>query len=168
MKTTNQSQEKSTLVQKTTKLLMYFGILSALFITTSFGRNAVDQQNNDELKGNSVSVEANLHSSSLSKPEIVIESESELTETIAVIATDYVKPMIETLKENEQIIESKEEFDFESYFGRSIDEIMLENEMIIESDRIDEAFPLDMKLINNYSGENREGFQIKSGEALKS
>lgn len=168
MKTTNQTQEKSTLVNRTRKSVIYFGILSVLFITSSFGKNATDQQNNEELIVNTLSVVANLNSTTLTKPEIVIESESELTETIAVITTDYVKPMIETIKENEQIIESKEEFDFDSYFGRSIDEIMLENEMIIESDRTDESFPLNLELINNYSGENREGFIIKSNEALKS
>lgn len=167
MKTTNQTQGKSILVNITRKSVMCFGILSVLFITSSFGKNAADQQNSEELTVNTLSVVTNLNSTTLTKPEIVIESESELTETIAVIATDYVKPMIETLKENEQIIESKEEFDFESYFGRSIDEIMLENEMIIESDRIDEAFPLNLELINNYSGENREGFIIKSNETLK-
>ncbi|MBN8643421.1 MAG: hypothetical protein J0L86_16540 [Flavobacteriales bacterium] len=168
MKTTNQTQEKSTLVNRTRKSVIYFGILSVLFITSSFGKNAADQQNSEELTVNTLSVVANLNSTTLTKPEIVIESESELTETIAVITTDYVKPMIETIKENEQIIESKEEFDFDSYFGRSIDEIMLENEMIIESDRTDESFPLNLELINNYSGENREGFIIKSNEALKS
>lgn len=168
MKTTNQKQEKSTLVNRTRKSVIYFGILSVLFITSSFGKNAADQQNSEELTVNTLSVVTNLNSTTLTKPEIVIESESELTETIAVITTDYVKPMIETIKENEQIIESKEEFDFNSYFGRSIDEIMLENEMIIESDRTDESFPLNLELINNYSGENREGFIIKSNEALKS
>ena len=168
MKTTNQKQEKSTLVNRTRKSVIYFGILSVLFITSSFGKNAADQQNSEELTVNTLSVVTNLNSTTLTKPEIVIESESELTETIAVITTDYVKPMIETIKENEQIIESKEEFDFDSYFGRSIDEIMLENEMIIESDRTDESFPLNLELINNYSGENREGFIIKSNEALKS
>jgi len=168
MKTTNQTQGKSNLVNITRKSVMCFGILSVLFITSSFGKNAADQQNSEELTVNTLSVVTNLNSTTLTKPEIVIESESELTETIAVITTDYVKPMIETIKENEQIIESKEEFDFNSYFGRSIDEIMLENEMIIESDRTDESFPLNLELINNYSGENREGFIIKSNEALKS
>lgn len=168
MKTTNQSQEKSTLVQKTRKSVIYFGILSVVFITSSFGRNAIDQQNNDYQMENALMAESNATSIVLSKPAVTIESESELSATISVIATDYVKPMIETIKENEQIIESKEEFDFDSYFGRSIDEIMLENEMIIESDRTDETFPLNMKLINNYSGENREGFPIKRSEDLKS
>lgn len=168
MKTTNQSQEKSTLVQKTRNLAINFGVLSILFITSSFGRSAIDQQNIDYQAESTFMTESNATTTVLSKPAIAIESESELTETIAVLTIDYVKPMIETIKENEQIIESKEEFDFESYFGRSIDEIMLENEMIIESDRNDEAFPLNMKLINNYSGENREGLLIKSDEALKS
>lgn len=168
MKTTNQSQEKSNLAQTTKKSVIYFGILFAMFVTSSFGKSASNQQNNEELSANAFTIESNLTSISLAKPEVVIESESELTETIAVLAIDYVKPMIETIKENEQIIESKEEFDFESCFGRSIDEIMLENEMIIESDRTDESFPLDLELINNYSGENRDGFIIKSNEALKS
>lgn len=168
MKTTNQTQEKATFVQTTRKSILYFGILSVLFITSSFGKNAADQQNYEELTVNTLSASTNLNSATLTKPEIVIESESEVTETIAVIASDYVKPMIETIKENEKIIESKEEFDFDSYFGRSVDEIMLENEMIIESDRNDESFPLNLELINNYSGENREGFIIKSNEALKS
>ncbi len=168
MKTTNQSQEKSTLVQTTRKSVIYFGILSVLFITSSFGRNAIDQQNNDYQAESTFMAESNATATMLTKPAITIESESELTETIAVLTIDYVKPMIETIKENEQIIESKEEFDFDTYLGRNIDEIMLENEMIIESDRTDETFPLNMKLINNYSGENREGFIIKSDEALKS
>lgn len=168
MKTTNQTQGKATFVQTTRKSILYFGILSVLFITSSFGKNAADQQNYEELTVNTLSASTNLNSATLTKPEIVIESESEVTETIAVIASDYVKPMIETIKENEKIIESKEEFDFDSYFGRSVDEIMLENEMIIESDRNDESFPLNLELINNYSGENREGFIIKSNEALKS
>lgn len=168
MKTTNQTQEKSTLVQTTRKSILYFGILSVMFITSSFGKNATDQQNNEELTVSTLNVGTNLNSTTLTKPEIVIESESDVTETIAVITIDYVKPLIEIVKENEQIIESKEEFDFDSYFGRSIDDIMLENEMIIESDRTDESFPLNLKLINNFSGENREGFIIKSNEALKS
>lgn len=168
MKTTNQTQGKSTLVKRTRKSVIYFGILSVLFITSSFGKNAADQQNNEELTVSTLNVGTNLNSTTLTKPEIVIESESEATETISVIAIDYVKPLIEIIKENEQIIESNEEFDFDSYFGRSIDDIMLENEMIIESNRTDELFPLNLELINNFSGENREGFIIKSNEALKS
>ncbi|HLP63605.1 hypothetical protein [Flavobacterium sp.] len=168
MKTTNQTQGKSNLLNITRKSVMYFGILSIVFITSSFGRNAIDQQNNVDQMESTLVAESNATTVVLSKPTVVIESESELAESIVIITADYVKPMIETIKENEQIIESKEEFDFDSYFGRSIDEIMLENEMIIESDRTDESFPLDLELINNYSGENREGFIVKRNEALKS
>lgn len=170
MKTTNQTQERNTFKSVTVKSIFYLGIVSMMFITSSFGNYAVTEQQSAEsdYSAHDLDVENNFRSVVLTKPVITPESESDLSETISAIASDYEQPIIEVIKENESIIESKEEFDFTNYLGRSIEEIILENEMIIESNGTDQEFPLDFKLIDNYSGENKQGLILKNRNTLKS
>lgn len=170
MKTTNQIQENNNLRSVTQKSIVYFGLVSMLFLTSSFGRVAIieDQNFDMEVSSGSVESDASVSTKVLSKPTVAVESESEQKEILSVLSSNYEKPLMEVIKENESIIESKEAFDFESIFGRSIDEIILENEMIIESTRSDEEFPLDFELINSFSGMNREAFLIKNKNSYKS
>ena len=99
---------------------------------------------------------------------MMLDSESDIANSIATVSTNYTKPILETISENEQIIESSEDFNLPIYSGRTIDEIILENEMIIESNRIDDVFPLNMYLINTSSAENRDGIILKNNSELKS
>lgn len=169
MKTTNQTQQQNVFRTVTGKSIFYLGILSMVFVTSSFGNYAeTDQQAVSEYATHDLDVENNFRSVVLAKPATAVESESELTETISTIASNYEQPIVEVIKENESIIESEEQFDFTDYFGRTIEEIILENEMIIESNGTDAEFPLDFKLIDNYAGENKEGFILKNKSAFKS
>ncbi len=170
MKTTNQIQENNNFRSVTQKSIVYFGMVSMLFLTSSFGSIVIieDQNFDTEVVSSSLQSDASVSTKNLSKPTVGVESETEQKEVLSVLSSNYEKPLMEVITENESIIESKEAFDFDSIFGRSIDEIILENEMIIESTRSDEEFPLDFELINSFSGMNREAFLIKNKNSYKS
>jgi hypothetical protein len=165
MKTTNQNNRSIHL-----STIFYSAIVSTLFVTSSFASVALADQQALETESNLV-VASNtsfITKSTISKPEMSADSESDIANSIATVSTNYTKPIIETITENEQIIESTEDFDLPIYSGRTIDEIILENEMIIESNRIDDVFPLNMYLINTSSAENRDGIILKNNSELKS
>lgn len=169
MKTTNQTQQQNVFRTVTAKSIFYLGILSMVFVTSSFGNYAeTDQQAVSEYSTHDLDIENNFRSVVLTKPATATVSESELSETISAVASDYEQPIVEVIKENESIIESKEEFDYTNYLGRTIEEIILENEMIIESNGTDAEFPLDFQVIDNYSGQNKEGFILKNKNTFKS
>ena len=170
MKTTNQIQENNNFRSVTQKSIICFGLVSMMFLTSSFGSVGImeDQNFDMEVSSGSVQSDSSVRTIILSKPAVGVESESEQKEVLAALSSNYEKPLVEVIQENEAIIESKEAFDYDSIFGRSIDEIILENEMIIESDRSDEEFPLDFELINSFSGMNREAFIIKNKNSYKS
>jgi hypothetical protein len=170
MKTTNQIQKKTNFSSVTQKSILYFGMVSMMFLTSSFGSvKVIEDQNFDtEVVSGALQSDSSVCKNILSKPTVAVESESEQKEVLSVLSANYEKPLMEVIIENESIIESKEAFDFDAIFGRSIDEIILENEMIIESTRSDEEFPLDFELINSFSGMNREAFLIKNTNSYKS
>ncbi len=165
MKTTNQNNRSIHL-----SAIFYSAIASVLFVTSSFASVSLADQQALETESNLV-VASNtsfITKSTISKPEINSDSDNDITNAVATIATDYIKPIIETISENEQIIESAEDFNLPIYSGRTIDEIILENEMIIESNQIDDVFPLNRLLINTSSVENRQGIILKNNSELKS
>lgn len=170
MKTTNQIQKKTNFSSVTQKSILYFGMVSMMFLTSSFGSvEVIEDQNFDtEVVSGALQPDSSVCKNILSKPTVAVESESEQKEVLSVLSANYEKPLMEVIIENESIIESKEAFDFDAIFGKSIDEIILENEMIIESTRSDEEFPLDFELINSFSGMNREAFVIKNKNSYKS
>ncbi len=165
MKTTNQNNRPIHL-----STIFYSAIASTLFVASSFANVSLNDQQNFETENNLVVVSNTSFSSSsiISKPEMMLDSESDIANSIATVSTNYIKPILETITENEQIIESTEDFNLPIYSGRTIDEIILENEMIIESNRIDDVFPLNMYLINTSSVENKDGIILKNNSELKS
>lgn len=165
MKTTNQNNKSNNF-----STIFYSVVASTLFVTGLFANVTLHDQQTFEMENNYVTASNSsfVISPTISKPELSTDSESDIANSIAAIATDYVKPVLETISENEQIIESNEDFNLPIYSGRTIDEIILENEMIIESNQIDDVFPLNMYLINTSSAENREGIILKNNSELKS
>lgn len=165
MKTTNQNNRPIYL-----STIFYSAIVSTLFVASSFANVSLNDQQGLENENNLVVVSNTSYASSttISKPEMTSDSESEIANSVATISVDYIKPILETISENEQIIESTEDFNLPIYSGRTIDEIILENEMIIESNRIDDVFPLNMYLINTSSAENRDAIILKNNSELKS
>jgi hypothetical protein len=160
MKTTNQNNSKNNF-----RTILYSGIVTTLFVATSFAK--VSEMDQQVIESESI-LTSLICSATIAKPEINLDSENEIKNSVALIASSYVKPIEETIIENEQIIESKEDFNLPIYSGRTIDEIILENEMIIESNRVDDTFPLNSYLMNNSSVDNRNGIIVKNNSELKS
>lgn len=89
----------------------------------------------------------------LNKPEVTLDSQSKIEEAVSVIASNYKKSIGEIIADDKRITESKEEVYQPLYYGRTVEEVIRQDNQIIESDLSDEFYPLDFDLINKVSNE---------------
>ena len=89
----------------------------------------------------------------LNKPEVTLESQSKIEEAISIIASNYKKSIEDVIADDKKITESKEEIYQQLYYGRTVEEVIKQDNQVIESDLSDEFYPLDFDLINKISNE---------------
>lgn len=121
---------------------------------------AKEQQNQEvEFAPSQTNSDMNLISSSetkigiLNKPEVILDSQSKIIESVSTISTNYKKSIEEIIAEDKKIIESNEEAYLPLYYDSTIEEEIKLNNQIIESNLSDEVYPLDFDLINKLSSE---------------
>jgi hypothetical protein len=143
------------------KSIIILGVLAVMFTNTSHANAVAKEQQGQEVefaKAES-NLEMNLVSLSesktgvLSKPEVILESQSKIEEAVSVISTNYKKSLEEVIADDKKITESKEEVYQPLYYGRTVEEVIKQDNQIIESDLSDEYYPLDFDLINKISNE---------------
>lgn len=144
------------------KSIIILGVLAVMFSNKTNANIVVKEQQSQELEfaKSELNTDSNLTTSSIakdliiSKPEVELESTSNIIEAISAISTNYKKSIEEIIAEDKKITESKEELNYPLYFGRKIDEVIKEDNQIIESTISNEEFPLDFDLINKMSNQN--------------
>lgn len=152
------------------KSIIYLGLLSAMFINSSFAGNVASEQQNLETEFSRVETTSGLNSvsnSNLQKPMVNLESESEIKESVAVLSSNYKKSIEETIEDDKKITESQEVPFQPLYLGTTIEDIIRIDNQIIESTLFNEVAPLDFELINK-SKSALNNFEFKSKDALKS
>lgn len=149
------------------KSIIYLGILSTVLINTMSANGIALEQQNTENDVIVTTSKSNLTSNpSIEKPEIKFESEENIKESVAMIASHYVKSIEEVIEENKKITESHEDEYLPLNVGFSLEEIIKLDNQIIESTISNEVYPLDFEVINNKQVINT--FEIRNKEALKS
>lgn len=166
MKTTNQNNRTINL-----RTIFYSGVLTSLVIASSFAKDACQEQQfteDESVVEYTTTVSPKNESNSVTKPFFYVETEKEIAESTAALASEYTKSVVDIMVENEQIIESTADFDLPIYSGRTLDEVILENEMIIESNKTDDVFPLTIYLNNTTSPDNKNGIVTKNNSTFRS
>lgn len=143
------------------KSIVILGVLAIMFTSTSYANVVAKEQQGQEVefaKADS-NLEMNLASSLeiktgvLNKPEVTLESQSKIEESVSVIASNYKKSIEEIIADDKKITESKEQAYQPLYYGRTVEEVIKQDNQIIESDLSNEFYPLDFDLINKISNE---------------
>jgi len=150
--------------------ITYLGIVLTLFFNVVSAKGVALEQQIIENEVVKTELNSNLDlisNSKFEKPEVTIESEERIRESIASITSNYVKSIEEIIVENKKIIESPEEEYYPLNFGLSIEELIQLNNQIIENEINDEVYPLDFDLIN-HSKFVENNFEFKNDEAIKS
>ena len=143
------------------KSIIILGVLAVMLTNTSHANVVAKEQQGQEVefaKAES-NLEINLASSLetktgvLNKPEVTLESQSKIEEAISIIASNYKKSIEDVIADDKKITESKEEIYQQLYYGRTVEEVIKQDNQVIESDLSDEFYPLDFDLINKISNE---------------
>lgn len=138
--------------------IVYLGILSTMFINMTSANIVVKEQQSFETEiANSKTVQilrsdlvVENNSITLKKQTINIESEISLMDSIAKIVV--VSNSIEnSIAEDKKITESQDEVFQPLYLDRTVEETINEDNQIIESNILNEVYPLDFELINKSS-----------------
>lgn len=132
-----------------------------MFSNTSHANAVAKDQQGQEVNflQSQLNFEVNLGSSSetktriLDKPEVTLESQSQIEKSVAIIASNYKKSIEEIIADDKKITESKEEVYQPLYYGRTVEEVIKQDNQIIESDLSNEFYPLDFDLINKILNE---------------
>ena len=138
------------------KSIIILGVLAVMFSNTSHANAVAKDQQGQEVNflQSQLNFEVNLGSSSetktriLDKPEVTLESQSQIEKSVAIIASNYKKSIEEIIADDKKITESKEEVYQPLYYGRTVEEVIKQDNQIIESDLSNEFYPLDFDLIN--------------------
>ncbi|MES2746959.1 MAG: hypothetical protein V4648_01195 [Bacteroidota bacterium] len=140
---------------KTTTI--YLGVLTTLFSTFTFATTIErdDQNVETEVTRTNVINNSDVTTSDLKKPVLNLEDEIKFMDSIATFSVENQKVIVNTILENERIIESQEEINPSLFFDRSIEEIIKEDNQIIESNLVNEMYPLDFELIKRYENANK-------------
>ena len=143
------------------KSIIILGVLAVMFTNTSNANVVAKVQQSQEVefaKADS-NLDMNLVLLSetkivvLTKPEVTLESQSTIEESVSIIASNYKKSIEEVIADDKKITESKEQVYQPLYYGRTIEEVIKQDNQIIESNLSDEFYPLDFDLINKISNE---------------
>ena len=143
------------------KSIIILGVLAVMFSNTSHANAVAKDQQGQEVNflQSQLNFEVNLGSSSetktriLDKPEVTLESQSQIEKSVAIIASNYKKSIEEIIADDKKITESKEEVYQPLYYGRTVEEVIKQDNQIIESDLSNEFYPLDFDLINKILNE---------------
>lgn len=143
------------------KSIIILGILAVMFTNPSHATTIAKEQQNQEVEfaPSQTNSDMNLISSSetkigiLNKPEVILDSQSKIIESVSTISTNYKKSIEEIIAEDKKIIESNEETYLPLYYDSTIEKEIKLNNQIIESNLSNEVYPLDFDLINKLSSE---------------
>jgi hypothetical protein len=143
------------------KSIIILGILAVMFTNASHAKTIAKEQQGQEVEfaQSQSNFDMNLISSSetklgiLNKPEVILDSQSKITESVSTISTNYKKSIEEIIAEDKKNVESKEEAYQPLYYGRTLEEEIRLDNQIIESNLSDEVYPLNFDLINKLSSE---------------
>lgn len=130
----------------------HFVALVTLLSTFSFANAAgrADQDIAETVQTYSVASDDNLK-----KPELNLEEEMKFIDSVASISVENQNPIAYRIEENKQIIEAEAETFMPLYLDRTIEDVIREDNQIIESNLVNETFPLDFQLINKYENANK-------------
>ena len=134
--------------------IIYLGILTAMFINSSFAKTVTkEQQNSDSnfIKEESVSGLNLVSDTTLKKPSMNFELSTNEVKSITVLSSNYEKPINEIIEEDKKIIESPEEIYQPLYLDTTIQDIIKLNNEIIESPITNEVHPLDFNMVKKVS-----------------
>lgn len=129
---------------------LYLGIFATLVSTFTFA-NATernDQNETAEITPNNVIVSSIVNNGDLKKQVVHIEDEIKFMDSLALYVPENQQAIENIIEENKKITESQEEIVQPLYINQTIEEVIKEDNQIIESNLVDETFPLDFELIN--------------------
>jgi len=86
----------------------------------------------------------------LKKPVVISESEFNFIESDSTLSNKNVKSIEEIIKEDKKITDYKDEFIYPLILDKTIEEVIIERNQIIESSLTNGVFALDFELIKKY------------------
>jgi hypothetical protein len=143
--------------------IVYLGILATVFTSASYA-TANQQQQSVRLELTASQVQS---TPVLNKPAIPAESVQTITQSVATMTTNIIKPVEQIIQENKLITDTPNEVYQPLTIDTSFDDRIQIDNQIIDNNQADEVYPLNFDYYNQ--GQILiNSLEIKNKEALKS
>ena len=147
MNSQNQEHQKNNFKNVSKSTIIYLGTLATMFVNTTVANEIVredqDQNFNQVATLSNFDTRVSIFETTLRKPEVISESEINFTDLV----TQSAKLIEEIIEEDKKITEFQDEVYQPLYTDTTSEEAIKENNQIIESELINEVFPLNFELI---------------------
>lgn len=147
MKATILNQQQTTRTNTT----LVLALLATMFTTFAFAGEKTEQDKSETNLTEVITVSGNLK-----KREVSLDEDINKMDSIAIYGEIIKAELVNTILENEMIIESDAEINPVLGFGKTIEETISEDNQVIESNLDGNTYPLDFNRINKMEHTNKQ------------